>query len=155
MQKRKPGKIWKWLKILLIIYVVLGVAFYFFQDKILFRPEKLPAEHVFSFPVPFKEINLPVNNEKTINLVQFIVPDSLRKGIVLYFHGNMRNIERYAPYAINFTRNNYEVWMMDYPGYGKSIGERTEQIMYDDAKEIYKMARAKAGKDSIIFYGRS
>jgi pimeloyl-ACP methyl ester carboxylesterase len=45
--------------------------------------------------------------------------------------------------------------MMDYPGYGKTTGKRTEQIIYDDAKELYKMARARFGKDSIIVYGKS
>jgi alpha-beta hydrolase superfamily lysophospholipase len=58
--------------------------------------------------------------KKNLSIIQFTVPDSVRKGIVLYFHGNMKNIERYAPFATHFTRNKYEVWMMDYPGFGKS-----------------------------------
>src|SRR6185295_15234793 len=45
--------------------------------------------------------------------------------------------------------------MMDYPGFGKSTGKRSEQIMYDDAKLLYKMARARFSKDSIIIYGKS
>jgi len=73
----------------------------------------------------------------------------------LYFHGNRKNIERYAPFAVNFTRNNYEVWMIDYPGFGKSTGKRTEQMMYADAALLYKMARARFSKDSIIIYGKS
>ena len=155
MQKKPARKFWKWIKITLVIYVLLGIALYFFQEKLLFRPEKLPADHVFNFSIPFKEINLLVNNEKNLNIIQFTVPDSICKGVVLYFHGNRRNIERYAPFASNFTHNNYEVWMMDYPGFGKSTGERTEQILYNDARELYKMARARFAKDSIIIYGRS
>ncbi len=57
--------------------------------------------------------------------------------------------------AVNFTRNKYEVWMMDYPGFGKSTGKLTEQIMYDDAATLYQMARARFSKDSIIIYGKS
>ena len=45
--------------------------------------------------------------------------------------------------------------MIDYPGFGKSTGKRTEQIMYDDAAMFYKMARARFSKDSIIIYGKS
>lgn len=155
MQKPQKKKIWKWIKIVLAIYIVIGVALYFLQEKFLFHPEKLPQDHVFNFSIPFKEINLAVNNEKNLSIVQFTVPDSVCKGVVLYFHGNMRNIERYAPFASNFTKNNYEVWMMDYPGYGKTTGERSEQIMYDDAKLFYQMARARFAKDSIIIYGKS
>jgi len=155
MQKNRLKKLWKWTKIILFVYVVFGFALYFLQEKILFHPKKLTPDHVFNFPIPFKEINLAVNNEKNLSIVQFTVPDSVRKGLVLYFHGNRRNIERYAPYAINFTKNNYEVWMMDYPGFGKSTGEITEQGLYDDALQLYKMARAKFSKDSIIIYGKS
>jgi pimeloyl-ACP methyl ester carboxylesterase len=155
MQKPKMKRIRKWLGIAAIIYVVIGAALYFLQEKILFRPQKLAYDHKYNFSVPYKEINLRVTDDKSIGIVQFTVPDSVCKGVVLYFHGNKRNIERYAPYATNFTKNNYEVWMMDYPGYGKSTGERTEQILYSDALEIYKMATARFSHDSIIIYGKS
>lgn len=137
------------------MYIVFGILLYFLQEKFLFHPEKLPADYTYKFNIPSKEVNLAINNDKNLNIVQFTVPDSVCKGVVLYFHGNRRNIERYALFATNFTKNNYEVWMMDYPGFGKSTGERTEQIMYEDAEQFYKMARARFPKDSIIFYGKS
>jgi uncharacterized protein len=115
----------------------------------------LRADYPFNFRQRFNEINLPVTAKKNLSIVQFTVPDSVCRGVVLYFHGNRKNIERYAPFAVNFTRNNYEVWMIDYPGFGKSTGERTEQIVYDDAATLYKMARARFSKDSIIIYGKS
>jgi alpha-beta hydrolase superfamily lysophospholipase len=155
LQKKSVKKFWKWVKIALTVYIAAGIALYFLQEKLLFRPEKLSEDHVFNFPLPFKEINLAVNNEKNLSIIQFTVPDSVCKGVVLYFHGNRRNIERYAPFASNFTKNNYEVWMIDYPGFGKSTGDRNEQILYDDAIQFYKMARARFAKDSIIIYGRS
>lgn len=156
MKKTKARK--RLLKILLIffiIYILAGFALYFFQEKIIFHPEPLAAGHVFQFNAPFKEINLAVNKDKNLNIVQFTVPDSLCKGVVLYFHGNMKNVERYAPFAEPFTRKHYEVWMPDYPGFGKSTGPRTEQVMYDDAQILYKMAKARFPEDSIIIYGRS
>ena len=105
---------------------MIGVALFFLQDKFIFRPEKLPADYTYKFAIPFRQIDLPVAIERNLSIIQFTVPDSVRKGIVLYFHGNRSNINRYAQYASNFTRNGYEVWMMDYPGYGKSTGKRTE-----------------------------
>jgi pimeloyl-ACP methyl ester carboxylesterase len=45
--------------------------------------------------------------------------------------------------------------MMDYPGYGKSTGKRSEQVLYDDALLLYKMAISKVSAEHIIIYGRS
>ena len=155
MQKNTVKKIRKWLLLVIAVYIAIGTGLYFLQEKILFHPQKLSPEHVYNFPTPFKEINLAVNNEKNLSIIQFSVPDSVCKGVVLYFHGNRKNIERYAPYAVNFTKNNYEVWMMDYPGFGKTTGKLIEQIMYNDAATLYQMARARFSKDSIIIYGKS
>ena len=155
VKKNTSQKFYTVLKVAVIVYLVCGIALYFLQEKFLFHPKKLPADYIFSFQQPFKEINLPISSEKNISIIQFTVPDSLRKGVVLYFHGNRRNIERYASYAVNFTRNNYEVWMIDYPGFGKTTGKRTEESMYADAAMIYKMARSKFSKDHIIIYGKS
>ncbi len=155
MKKNTRSRFFKLVKIAAIVYIVIGIALYFLQDKFLFHPEKLSEAHVFSFQQPFTEINLAVNNEKNISIVQFTVPDSICKGVVLYFHGNKQNIERYADFATHFTRNNYAVWMIDYPGFGKSTGKRTQDILYKDAAELYKMARSHYAKDSILIYGKS
>lgn len=155
MEKKKKAKWVKWLKIAAGIYIACGLALFFLQEKLIFHPEPLPYEHVFKFNQPFKEVYLAVNGEKNLSIVKFTVPDSLRKGIVLYFHGNRENIEHYASGAPYFTGNNYEVWMIDYPGFGKSTGERTEHILYSDALILYGMARSVIGSDSIVLYGRS
>jgi pimeloyl-ACP methyl ester carboxylesterase len=73
----------------------------------------------------------------------------------LYFHGNKNNITRYAPYAGDFTRHGYEVWMMDYPGFGKSTGVFNEQKLYEYALVLYKLARSRWKPSQIILYGKS
>ena len=145
----------KWLTIIAIAYVAIGIALYFLQDKFLFHPRKLPADYQYQFNVPFRETIIPVSAQKNLSYVQFSVPDSVFKGIVLYFHGNRENINRYAPFAGNFTSRGYEVWMMDYPGFGKSTGNRTEKGMYEDALTLYRIAIKKVAADSIIIYGKS
>jgi hypothetical protein len=155
MEKAFLRKSWKILRITFLIYIMLGTVLYFLQDKFIFHPRKLPAEYQYAFDIPFREVNLTVNAEKNLSIVQFTVPDSIRKGIVLYFHGNRQNINRYAPFATHFTRNHYEVWMIDYPGYGKSTGKRTEKILYEDALLFYKMAIRQIAADSIVIYGKS
>jgi pimeloyl-ACP methyl ester carboxylesterase len=45
--------------------------------------------------------------------------------------------------------------MIDYPGYGKSTGKRSEQALYDDALLFYKMAKGQVSAEHIILYGKS
>ena len=151
----KKIKWFKWVKILIIIYCVTGIVLYYLQDYILFHPQKLAQDYIFHFDKPFEEINIPVNGMDTINMIKFFPKNGVRRGVVLYFHGNRRNVERYAVYADNFTKNGYEVWMEDYPGYGKSSGERTEEKLYEQALQVQKMAAAKYNTDSIIIFGKS
>ncbi len=155
MEKTTFRKIIKWLAISLSVYLLMALALFLLQENLLFRSQRLSPDYVFNISIPHKEILLPVNNRKNLSIVQFTVPDSVCKGVVLYFHGNKKNIERYAPFANNFTDNHYEVWMIDYPGFGKSTGKRSEQIMYEDASLLYQMARSRFSKDSIVIYGKS
>lgn len=175
--KRKT--IFRVVKILLLTYAVIGIAIYYLQDNIFFHPEPLPENHTFKFAGNFRELNIPYNSSSVMNVVQFY-PDSVRglevdsiearrnkaadstgrstnssKGVVLYFHGNKENIERYAPAASLFTRQGYEVWMIDYPGFGKSTGRFTEQNLYDWALTFYKLARARFQPQEIVIYGKS
>ena len=147
--------LFRWIKVLVLLYSIIGIALFYLQEYFLFHPAKLAASHVFNFNVPYKEINISFNEIDTVNMVQFFPKDSARRGVVLYFHGNKQNIERYAKFAASFTKNGYEVWMEDYPGFGKSTGVRTEKKMYEQALVIQKMALSKYGQDSIILYGKS
>ena len=148
-------KLKRWIKIIIIIYCAIGIALYYLQETFLFHPVKLDSNYIFKFDGRFEEVKLPVNKEDTISLVKFFPGDSLKKGIVLYYHGNMKNIEHYASYVQYFIKNGYEVWMGDYPGYGKTTGKRTEQKMYDQARMIHTLAMSEISKDSIIIYGKS
>jgi uncharacterized protein len=147
--------IYRWLKIIVLIYCCIGITLFYLQERFLFHPEKLSNAYVYHFDVPFEEVNIPINNTDTVNMIKFFPTDSVRKGVVVYFHGNRQNVERYAKFAGSFTRHGYEVWMGDYPGFGKTTGERTEKKMYEQALQVQKMAAAKYGKDSIILYGKS
>jgi alpha-beta hydrolase superfamily lysophospholipase len=148
--KRKFLNLVKWF---FIIYLLCGVILYFIQDFLLFHPVPLAKDYQFSFSQPFVELNIPTSDNRNLHVVKFTVDSS--KGIILYFHGNRQNVERYANYAQLFTKPGYEVWMMDYPGFGKTTGTRTEQNLYSDAMLLYNMARNQIPADKIIMYGKS
>jgi uncharacterized protein len=147
-------KIFRWVKIILMLYGIIGIAIYYLQDYVIFRPEALAADYTFNFKDPFKEVNVAYDNNSNMNVIQFTTTKPC-KGVVLYFHGNKTNVIRYRRFVPSFTGHGYELWMVDYPGYGKSTGPLTEQRLYDYAEQLYKMAAARFPQDSIIIYGKS
>jgi alpha-beta hydrolase superfamily lysophospholipase len=153
--KSVKRRIFRWIKIILIVYCLVGIAVYYLQDSILLRPVKLPKDYKYSFSFPFREVNIPYDRNTNINIVQFAAKDSTARGVVLYFHGNKMNILRYSRFVPNFTKWGYEVWMIDYPGYGKSTGEFSEKLVYEWTLAMYKLARKQFSPGSIIIYGKS
>jgi pimeloyl-ACP methyl ester carboxylesterase len=153
MVKKIVGRI---LAVYALLFAIGCIALYFFGDKVVLHPLTLPKQHVFKFDIPFRETNLKIDEKQIYNLIQFHpTNDAVVKGVVLYFHGNEKNVERYAPYAKLFTDNNWEVWMIDYPGFGKSTGKMTENELYEMSEQLYKMARARFEQQQIIIYGKS
>lgn len=144
----------KFLTWALLIYATLGIAIYYAQGYFFFRSVPVRKDHRYNFSIPYREVNIPYKEGSNLNIIQFETSKPVR-GVVLYFHGNRKNIGWYAGFAPMFTDHGYEVWMPDYPGYGKSTGELTEKVLYDYARQVYKLAARKYGRDSIIIFGKS
>ncbi len=76
-------------------------------------------------------------------------------GLVLYFHGNTRSIKGWAKYARDFLRFGYEVVLVDYRGFGKSTGRRTENEMLADMQFVYDALKQLHPEQHLLVYGRS
>src|SRR5450755_3148993 len=148
-------KIFRWLKVFVLVYCTAGIAIYYGQNAVLFHPVTVDRHARYDFVEPYTELNIPCDKETNLNIIEFKTADSVPLGLVLYFHGNRKNISRYEPYASNFTKKGYEVWMIDYPGFGKSTGKFTEQKLYDYSLVFYKLARSRYQPSQIILYGKS
>ena len=151
---------WRWVKAALLLYGVVGIAAYYLQERLIFHPTAVAPQVAYDFRgQPHTELNIAYDNETNLNIIEFQAidrpKDSLAKGVVLYFHGNSHNVEWYGRHTTDFTTLGYEVWMIDYPGYGKSTGVRSEQKLYDYALVFYKLARSRWKPSQIILYGRS
>ena len=147
--------LYPYLAIIVAIYLGMGVVLFFIQGKLIFRSKSLSPDYLFSFDTAFREVNIALKENDNLSLVQFFCKDPGPKGLVLYFHGNRENVNRYGRYAEHFTRNHYEVWMVDFPGYGKSRGKQSEENFYFQAEAAYRLALEHFGESSIILYGKS
>ena len=147
-----------WLHItvvVLIAYIIISVALYYLQDYLLFKPEKLPEDFQFYYGnQDIKEYNLETRDGAIINGIRFF-PKGKSKGVVLYLKGNSKSIKGWGKFAVDFTRHGYNVLMVDYRGFGKSTGRRSQKAIKRDLQEVYNKIKELTTEDRIILYGRS
>ena len=135
------------------LYSLLCAALYWQQERLIFRPEVLPHDFRFAFPQSFMEILLPVDGA-TLHGLHFQIPQA--KGVILYFHGNSGSLQRWGEVAQSFTARGYDLFIVDYRGYGKSTGTITsEQQFLADADAAYAYVAERYPRASIVIYGRS
>lgn len=146
-----------WLVVVLIVlavYLVISIALYYLQDYFLFKPEKLPNDFQFLYENQIvEEYNLETRDDAIINGLHFKVANP--KGVVLYLKGNSKSIKGWGKFAVDFTRNDYDVIMVDYRGFGKSTGKRSQKAMKRDLQFVYDKIKEKVDEKYIILYGRS
>jgi uncharacterized protein len=140
------------------VYVALCIIAYFVQERFIFKPEKLDPNFKFSYQGiadQFEELNFETETGVNINGIRFY--HDTPKGLLIYFHGNTRSIKGWSKYAKDFTKCGYDVLMIDYRGFGKSTGKRSEENMNIDSQYIYNRMRAKFNykEENIVIYGRS
>lgn len=141
-----------------LIYIIAGYAFimilvYLVQERFIFKPEKLKPDFVYKYDIPFKELFFDTAPGVRINGLHFYAKDPL--GLILYFHGNTRSIKGWAKYAKDFYRYHYDVVLVDYRGFGKSTGRKSEKEMLKDVQVVYDTLAVQYHENQIIVYGRS
>jgi len=142
------------LTIIAVVILVIGLLIYFFQHKFFFQPEKLPPDFKFAYEhLKAEEKTVEPEPGAKINYLHFQVDEP--KGVVIYLKGNTKSIKGWGKFAIDFTRLNYEVVMMDYRGFGKSTGKRTVEAMKRDSQFIYDIVKKEYSEENIVVYGRS
>src|SRR5690606_11358625 len=103
-------------------------------------------------PFEWKNIDLPISYNSTMHLLQVFPKDSA-KGVVLYFGGRKGNIWSQKESFQNIPAMGYEVIAMDYPGYGTSMGQFTEDSVQFRALTTYQFARARYEPNQIVLMG--
>lgn len=145
----------KWIKRLVILAFVLYGIFccilYFSQERIIFNPDKLPADYTFGIG---EEVNLEVEQGISLNCLWLKEPAS--KGVILYLHGNRGSNRRCLHQAETMAGNGYDIFMPDYRGYGKSSGEiESETQLKRDIQQVYDFLKKHYPEKEIVVAGYS
>ena len=123
------------------------------QERLLFHPEPLPADHRFDFGADVHEAWVDVPGAR-LHALHLQLPQP--RGVVFYLHGNAGNLQSWFANADFYRRADIDLFMLDYRGYGKSsgaIGSQTQLL--DDVRAAWaQVAPRYAGRKRVVF-GRS
>ena len=119
----------------------------------IFFPKKLSADYKFQFDEVYEEVSIPVDGIKLNGLL--LKADS-SKGLVFYLHGNAGGLDSWGEIAGTYTSLGYDVFMLDYRGYGKSGGKiLSEEQFYSDVQLAYQKLRERYPESQTIIVGYS
>lgn len=138
-----------------VLFVVAGISYvYFNQEAMLFQKATLPQDFAFDFEEEYEELFLETEPNAQINALYFKTKNP--KGIVLYFHGRGGNLSgNWGKVSREFTNRGYELFVMDYRGFGKSTGKLSEKALCHDADFCYDYCTNLYDENKIVVYGRS
>lgn len=155
--------------IILVIIILVNIA-YQNQQNLIFLPDKLPQDHKFYFDIlqnNFQEHWIQVDERTKIHgvLFQEITDEGIppicnnpnqQKGLVLYLHGNTGNVAMWGNIAPVFTYQGYDIFILDYRGYGKSEGKITSQDqLFNDVQIVYDYFKKLYREEDIVLSGYS
>ncbi len=144
--------------VILAALVALGYAgalglLYVTQERIILPASILAADYRFQFDQPFEEVWIPVQGA-SLHALHFKQPNP--RGVVFFLHGNAGNLVSWTTGLDFYRRVNYDLFIVDYRGYGKSTGHiENEAQLYADARAAYDAMAPLYRDKPIVIYGRS
>jgi pimeloyl-ACP methyl ester carboxylesterase len=140
--------------ILLLGYVLICGLLYLYQESLLFFPEKLDQEFQFEFKHDFIEKDIITSTGNAINTLLFKQENS--KGVIFYLHGNGGSLRSVGNVSEQFLPLGYDVFLLDYAGYGKSNNEITNQEeWFEDVQYVYDDLKNSYSENEIVIIGYS
>lgn len=122
------------------------------QESLLFYPVKLAADFSFNKPgVTERRIEVP---GAQLSALHFRQPQA--KGLIFFLHGNSGNLDIWLPSTELYRRAGFDVFMLDYRGFGKSTGRiESEAQLHADVLAAWQSIAPEYAGQPIVIYGRS
>lgn len=140
--------------IVLSLYIILCGSFYFFQERFIFHPDTLDKNHIYRFNQDFEEIYIDTEDGLKLNGLLFKAREP--KGLIFYLHGNAGSLDSWGTIAPLYTDLGYDVFILDYRGFGKSEGSiGSQEQLFSDIQMAYNRMKILYNEDNIIVLGYS
>jgi len=119
-------------------------------------PTVLDQNYQFDLKESFSEHFLEASTGDKVHYMKFSKP--LSNVVILYFHGNAGALDSWSYFAQKLSKRlNAEVWIMDYPGFGKSsegIAKSGSDLVEIGRELLNKVREVNQGR-KIVLFGRS
>jgi alpha-beta hydrolase superfamily lysophospholipase len=136
------------------LYTIFCGVLYGLQERLLFFPEQLPATYHFPFPGRFEERWTTLADGTRLHGLLFHAAQA--KGLLFYLHGNGGTVASWGYVAPLYTALGYDVFLLDYRGYGKSGGHITsQQQLLSDVQTVYAQVSAAYAQQQTVILGYS
>ncbi len=138
----------------LLLYLLAITWLWFRQERLLFQPEPWPAQDPPALTAPDVHsvwVDVPGARLHALHLQQ---PNA--RGLVFFLHGNGGNLTNWFVNPEFYRRAGFDLFMLDYRGYGRSSGHiASEAQLMDDVRAAWaQVAPQYAGRPCVV-YGRS
>ncbi|MBK7059916.1 MAG: alpha/beta fold hydrolase [Rubrivivax sp.] len=137
----------------LALYLALLALLWWGQERLIFQGTPLPPNFRFDVGPDVHErfIDVPGGRLSALHL-QLPAP----KGVVFFLHGNAGNLASWFVNADYYRRANFDLFMIDYRGYGKSSGRVESQAQLEaDVRAAWAAVAPRYTGRRIVIYGRS
>ncbi len=137
----------------LAIYAAALGWLWFQQEKLLFAPTVLPAGLSLARAPDLHEVAIDVPGAR-LSALHLRLPNP--KGVVFFLHGNGGSLENWFVNPAYYRRANYDLFMIDYRGYGKSTGRiESEAQLRADVRAAWAAVAPQYTGRKVVIYGRS
>lgn len=138
-----------------ILLVFMGViVLYKYQEKFIFLPDKLDSAFKFEFDAKFEEKFIKTSDNEVLHGLLFKCENS--RGVVFYLHGNQGAMNSWGFLYNVYLERQYDLFILDYRGYGKSSGRITnENQLLSDSEAAYRYLAGIYPEDKIVVIGHS
>ena len=142
--------------VITLLAVGLGLLLFvrWFEPRLAFFPTPGESTTPSEFGVPFSATPLTTSDGE--RLQAWLLKAAEPRALIVYFHGNGGNLSLWAPILSDLAAHGYDVFAIDYRGYGVSTGRPTEAGIYRDADAVLDhVSAATTGSRPIVYWGRS
>lgn len=123
------------------------------EEKFFFKHQELEKNATYDFGAPYLDLSIEVNKDLHLNAIWYTQESP--KGVVLYFPDGDYLSTEYEITQNYFYSKGYSILIPDYRGTGKSTSAyQSEEDIYEDAQQWYKMAHSLADTIPLIICGR-
>jgi pimeloyl-ACP methyl ester carboxylesterase len=120
----------------------------------IFPISKLNKNYIFSFKEQYEEKSIIVSDGLALNAILFHADSS--RGVVFFLHGNTGGLDKWGKLAPVYLSLHFDVFMVDYRGYGKSDGSiKNERQLYNDMRATYDSVKSIYSEKKIYILGYS